>query len=91
MAITVLQKHGSFNIIMLDVNVNICGNVISQQLFFMIIITISSKNVTFLHVCWQRKMENHQFIQGSFLTIINQFPYIVYVMCILPFLIKVPE
>jgi hypothetical protein len=50
MAITVLQKHGSFNIIMLDVNVNICGNVISQQLFFMIIITISSKNVTFLHV-----------------------------------------
>ena len=34
MAITVLQKHGSFNIIMLDVNVNIFGNVVSQQLFY---------------------------------------------------------
>lgn len=31
---------------MLDVNVNISGNVVSQQLFFMIIITTSSKNVT---------------------------------------------
>ena len=45
MAINVWQKHGSFKI-MLDVNVNISGNVVSQQLFFMIIITTSSKNVT---------------------------------------------
>ena len=33
MAINVLQKHGSFKI-MLDVNVNISGNVVSQQLFY---------------------------------------------------------
>jgi len=34
MAINVLQKHGNFNIIMLDVNINIFGNVVSQQLFY---------------------------------------------------------
>jgi hypothetical protein len=34
MAINVLQKHDNFNIIMLDVNVNIFGNVVCQQLFY---------------------------------------------------------